>query len=652
MAFVRTRSIQTRDIGSSNVLTRAVGDAYAVDGFEPELAFDFTGETYRTDGSATTFSGAMTHSATSLGTMVDGDGAIKWRPHNLLTYSEDFTNAAWVPTYATVTANTVAAPDGTTTAGKIVGNDAVNNTHIVTHAASVTSGQTYSMSFFAKAAEKTWARFGAGNSPFGAGTYATDRSVYFDLENGVVGTVGSTFDSASISPAGNGWYLCSCVGTATATTTLNYDLSPAQDDLDADYAGLNEGIYIYGAHLYRSDLGGMVDNPDRGDSYVPTAARVLSSAPELVTNGHFNSGIDGWTDGNAEGTITWNSSGYMDLARNGGTGSGIATQSITTTSGKYYLVTFDIISISNGIKVYFGTPGSDVFTTTGTKTFVAAADASSETLRFDLLNSVTATATIDNVSVKESYIDPSVARYLPRRGHYVYNDQAWTNRGLLLESEARTNLITYSIPDTNWSPIRASVSEGVALAPDGTMTASKGVEDTSTSATHRVDFALTVTDGSSYSWSVFAKAAERDSVAMEIGAASIIVSYARFDLSSGVVAEEVGGAIGYIEDFGNGWYRCTVNGLAGVTDRVLIGICDGATQSYTGDGTSGIYLWGAQLEEDSTSSSYMPTNGATFTRAAETLTVAAADLPSTISPSGRRAALVTAGWTITDGGSV
>ena len=74
MAFVRTRSIQTRDIGSSNVLTRAVGDAYAVDGFEPELAFDFTGETYRTDGSATTFSGAMTHSATSLGTMVDGDG--------------------------------------------------------------------------------------------------------------------------------------------------------------------------------------------------------------------------------------------------------------------------------------------------------------------------------------------------------------------------------------------------------------------------------------------------------------------------------------------------------------------------------------------------------------------------------------------------
>ena len=475
---------------------------------------------------------------------------------------------------------------------------------------------------------------------------------YFDLQNGEVGTVTSGY-TAQIADIGNGWYRCSLSFTAGASVSGEMRVLLADSDNDSSVArdGVTS-IYIWGAHLYRSDLGGMVDNPDRGDSYVPTAVRVLPSAPELVTNGHFNSGIDGWTDGNAEGTIAWNASGYMDLARNSGSGGGIATQSITTTSGKYYLVTFDIISLSHGIKVYFGTPGSDTFTTTGTKTFIAAADASSETLRFDLLNSATATATIDNVSVKESYIDPSVARYLPRRGHYVYNDQAWTNRGLLLESEARTNLITYSIPDTNWSPIRASVSEGVALAPDGTMTASKGVEDTSTSATHRVDFDLTVTDGSSYSWSVFAKAAERDSVAMEIGAGSISASYARFDLSSGVVAEEVGGAIGYIEDFGNGWYRCTVNGLAGVTDRVLIGICDGATQSYTGDGTSGIYLWGAQLEEGSTPSSYMPTNGATFTRAAETLTVAAADLASTISPSGSKAALVTAGWTITDGGAV
>jgi len=592
-----------------------VGDAYAVDGFEPELAFDFTGETYRTDGSATTFSGAMTHSATSLGTMVDGYGpelvtngtfntdsdwtdsdvgspsasasissgvinlprtdgsnfarsyqvvtldtskyyelsvegvsgstqvrvgnsvanaaagavtvgtdtgtllftpqvaptyltllpqtdgvtsqvdnisvretpVIKWRPHNLLTYSEDFSNAAWFKNNVTVTANAAIAPDGTTTAD-LFSAAASSDNYLI-------DSNTLSLGVGAYTA-KLWVKAASGFSG------KTMRMWLWHLSSG--GSTGLTTFTLT-----DEWQLIEISPTVTSTGSLRLRIDEASADA-VDF-------FIWGAHLYRSDLGGMVDNPDRGDSYVPTT---------------------------------------------------------------------------------------------------------------------------------------SAAVYLPRRGHYVYNGQEWTNRGLLLESEARTNLITYSIPDTNWSPIRASVSEGVALAPDGTMTASKGVEDTSTSATHRVDFALTVTDGSSYSWSVFAKAAERDSVAMEIGAASIIVSYARFDLSSGVVAEEVGGAIGYIEDFGNGWYRCTVNGLAGATDRVLIGICDGATQSYTGDGTSGIYLWGAQLEEDSTSSSYMPTNGATFTRAAETLTVAAADLPSTISPSGSKAALVAAGWTITDGGAV
>lgn len=239
----------------------------------------------------------ITFTRASTGTYLDSDGVLKtaavnvprieydadgnWKGllieesrTNLLTYSEDFSNAAWVKSYTTVTANTVAAPDGTTTADKIVGNNAVNRMHIVTHAASVTSGQTYSMSFFAKAAEKAWARFGAGNSPFGAGTYATDRSVYFDLENGVVGTVGSTFDSASISPVGNGWYLCSCVGTATATTTLNYDLSPAQDDLDADYAGLNEGVYVWGAQLEAGAF---------PTSYIPTSGATATRSADVAS---------------------------------------------------------------------------------------------------------------------------------------------------------------------------------------------------------------------------------------------------------------------------------------------------------------------------------------------------------------------------------
>jgi len=40
-------------------------------------------------------------------------------------------------------------------------------------------------------------------------------------------------------------------------------------------AAAGDSFDVYGAHLYRSDLGGMVDNPDRGDSYVPTTSAAV-----------------------------------------------------------------------------------------------------------------------------------------------------------------------------------------------------------------------------------------------------------------------------------------------------------------------------------------------------------------------------------------
>jgi hypothetical protein len=44
---------------------------------------------------------------------------LKWAPHNLLSYSEDFDNAAWTKNDTTITTNDASAPNGTLTVDKI-----------------------------------------------------------------------------------------------------------------------------------------------------------------------------------------------------------------------------------------------------------------------------------------------------------------------------------------------------------------------------------------------------------------------------------------------------------------------------------------------------------------------------------------------------
>lgn len=252
---------------------------------------------------------------------------------------------------------------------------------------------------------------------------------------------------------------------------------------------------------------------------------------------------------------------------------------------------------------------------TGSVSFDAAFTAGSPKLTYACSSTSTMVNSSGNIV--------SVAAGTPRVGHHVHNGSSFVNEGLLIESEARTNLVAYSIPNaTNWSPIRATISENVSetVAPDGSQTASKGIENDAL-GTHRIDFVVTLTDTNTYTYSIFAKAAERSMIAMEIGNSSVTGNFARFDLSSGSVAAEGGTVTSSIENFGNGWYRCRVTAAAGTFDRILIGIFDGANQSYDGDGSSGVFLWGAQLEENSTPSSYIPTTGATATRAAQTLAV-------------------------------
>lgn len=200
-------------------------------------------------------------------------------------------------------------------------------------------------------------------------------------------------------------------------------------------------------------------------------------------------------------------------------------------------------------------------------------------------------------------------------------------KGLLIE-ESSTNLLTYSEQFDNaaWGKSAASVSANGAIAPDGNVSADKLVEGTSTAAHYVYASATSTTNTNAYTKSIYARAGERAFVNLFVVEGSTFARYVQctFNLAAGVAGAVSlgGGATGSasIQYVGGGWYRCSVTATLGGTDtsiqsRIRLTDASGNT-TYTGDGTSGLYIWGAQLEPGSFPTSYIPTGGSAATRAA------------------------------------
>jgi len=223
----------------------------------------------------------------------------------------------------------------------------------------------------------------------------------------------------------------------------------------------------------------------------------------------------------------------------------------------------------------------------------------------------------------------SAATNAPR---FDYNPSTLAAQGLLIE-EARTNALTYSAEFDNaaWTKTRSSITANATTSPDGTVNADKLVEDTTASASHPlISAVLTVVVGSTQSFSVYAKAAERSAIVLRLNAASDSI-FASFNLSTGAVGTTVNagtgsGATATIQNAGNGWYRCTLSGIFSSTSANPIAIIypavstadpSGTSIVYTGNGTSGLFIWGAQLEAGAFPTSYIPTTTTALTRAAD-----------------------------------
>jgi hypothetical protein len=199
------------------------------------------------------------------------------------------------------------------------------------------------------------------------------------------------------------------------------------------------------------------------------------------------------------------------------------------------------------------------------------------------------------------------------------------SKGLLIE-EQRTNLALYSSDFSNWTNSSTTCETNVAIAPDGTLTADKIYATTSN--TNHFTFRSCTTAGTVYTWSAYVKTAG-DAYCV-IHAHNINVS--AFQFSTGTFVTTASGVTTAVQNVGDGWYRISMTYTAS-SGNVYIGGSPSTGYTYAGDGYSGIYIWGAQLEAGAFPTSYIKTTSAQATRNEDEAEMSAAELAKVLNVS-------------------
>ena len=194
--------------------------------------------------------------------------------------------------------------------------------------------------------------------------------------------------------------------------------------------------------------------------------------------------------------------------------------------------------------------------------------------------------------------------------------------GSLLLEPRRTNLITYSEELDNisgWTGTSINITANSIISPSGVQNADKIIPNTSNYFHYLSKNMITVTNGIQYSFSIFAKAAGYNYLLINtLTGTSSGNAGPLIDLSNGTVIGTYGSNnySAKVTAFPNNWYRID---LLLTTNAALLSLDfnqfpTSTIATFSGNGSSGIYLWGAQLEAGAYPTSYIPTVASTVTR--------------------------------------
>lgn len=304
--------------------------------------------------------------------------------------------------------------------------------------------------------------------------------------------------------------------------------------------------------------------------------------PNLVVNGTFDANLNNWTlTQTAGGSLPVWDNGAMKLVADG-TGFSRADQSLTTVPNRLYRISVSVTYPgAGGVSIRVGTSqgnasllAEQVMNSSATFTYTFVATGTTSWIRVDTVSNNATGYLIDNV----------VVQAFPAGNHLT---SSGTSRP---RYRARYNLLerTEAFDNAAWVKGNSSVTANAAVAPDGTLTADKYIVNSGSSYGPTVPIYQKVTlSAASITLSIYAQAAGINSFVLQDGSGN----GGTFNLLNGT-ASIVGGGVPAITNVGGGWYLCKVVVSSSSVNPYLFFY---AAPSGTGDGTSGIYIWGADL---------------------------------------------------------